>query len=75
MENGTSIGTYVAYALIVLFLVVITLVVLRTVVFASLLLIQPLRRVFGWMGGDELTRGEHVSMEAPSRRPDDERGA
>jgi hypothetical protein len=71
MENGTSLGTYVAYGLIVLFWIVVAAFLLRTIVFASLLLLQPLRNVFGWLRGSDLARGDHVSPEPPRRRPDD----
>lgn len=44
MEGGSSIGTWLAYALIVLFWGVVAALVARTTLMISLLLLMPLRR-------------------------------
>lgn len=51
MEHGSTIGTYVAYGVICLFLLVVTLVLLRTMLLMSLLLLSPARQLWTWLRG------------------------
>lgn len=41
-------GTWLAYAIIVLFLLLVLVVVLRTVTLAGLLLLSPVQRLVAW---------------------------
>lgn len=49
MENGNSAGTWLAYALIVLFLIILGLAIARTMVLTPLLLISPIRHAWTWL--------------------------
>lgn len=51
MEGTSSLGTYVAYAVIGLFLLVLGLAVVRTMMLPAFLLLEPVRRVWTWFGG------------------------
>ena len=51
MEDGSALGTYLAYGAIALFLLLIALVVLRTMMLAALLLLSPARDVWTWLSG------------------------
>lgn len=51
MEQGSAVGTYLAYAAIVLFLVLLGLVLARTMLLTSVLLFAPIRRVWTWLVG------------------------
>lgn len=57
MEHSTSLGAYVAYGVIVLFLLALLYFFLRTVAMASLLLLRPAREVWEWIR----TRGSQSS--------------
>lgn len=50
MEDGSSLGTYVAYALIGLFLLVVVLAVVRTMMLPAFLLLEPIRHFWTWLG-------------------------
>jgi thiol:disulfide interchange protein len=49
MENGTTWGTWLAYAAIVAFLVLLLAVVARTMLMFGLLTLMPLSRVGRWL--------------------------
>lgn len=51
MEQGSTVGTDLAYAAIVLFLVLIGLVLARTMLLTSVLLFAPIRRIWTWLVG------------------------
>lgn len=44
MEGGTSIGTWIAYGAICLFLTLVSLLTLRVIVLAFMLLISPFKQ-------------------------------
>jgi hypothetical protein len=48
MENGTAWGTWLAYAVIVVFLILLAAVVIRTVAMFATLTFMPLARVSRW---------------------------
>ena len=66
MEGGTSLGTYVAYALIVLFLIVLVLVIARAMMLASLLLLEPLGLGWKWLGNALGGRRRAATREEPA---------
>ena len=49
MENGSTLGTWLAYAAIVVFLLLLLAVVLRTMLMFATLTIMPLSRVGRWL--------------------------
>jgi hypothetical protein len=67
MENGSTWGTYIAYGVIVLFLILLTFVVARTVLLYSLLLIQPMARVWSWIRGSRGTPRTDVDPPVEAR--------
>ena len=48
MEHGSTLGTWLAYGLIVLFLAVVVTLFARTVLLWSLLLLEPVRQLWTW---------------------------
>ncbi len=71
MEHGSAIGTYLAYATIVLFLVLLGIVVGRTVLLTSVLLFSPVRRVWTWLTSGFGRRGgteQHAILAPRSAR-------
>jgi hypothetical protein len=49
MENSSSLGTWLAYAAIVLFLLFLLALVLRTMALFATLTIMPISRVGRWL--------------------------
>lgn len=49
MEGGSALATWIAYAVICLFVLLALFIVLRSAMFFSLLLLMPLARLFGWL--------------------------
>jgi hypothetical protein len=65
MEDGTTIGVWIAYAAIVAFLVLLVLVITRTIVMYTLLTIMPISRILrrvpgmaGWLDHIETRAAE-----------------
>ena len=74
MENGSLVGTYLAYALIVLFLLVLVLALVRTLMFVTaIFFVGPMHDVWTWLR--RLGRGArgresgHEGIESPSEAP------
>jgi hypothetical protein len=49
MESGSTLGTWLAYAAIVVFLLFLLVVVVRTMLMFATLTIMPLARVGRWL--------------------------
>lgn len=49
MENGSTLGTWVAYVAIVLFLLFLLALILRTMLLFATLTIMPISRVGSWL--------------------------
>ncbi len=51
MEHAPTLGTYLAYTVIVLFLLGVLFFFLRTMTMVSLLLLRPARELWDWIRG------------------------
>lgn len=65
MENGSSWGTWIAYAAISIFLLVVVLLTLRVVALVLMLVVSPARRLVGEL------RGRLLGLKSSKSDPDD----